>query len=44
MSNNAASTNGAEESRAMRRNDGDAVVRDVEVISNAYLIDALSYR
>jgi hypothetical protein len=41
--NNAASTNGREEIQVMRRNDGDAVVRDGEVISNAYVIDALSH-
>jgi hypothetical protein len=44
MSNNAASTNGREEIVAMRRNDGDVVVRDGEVIANVYLIDALSHR
>jgi hypothetical protein len=41
--NNAASTNGAEEIVVMRRNDGDAVARDGEVIGNAYVIDALSH-
>jgi hypothetical protein len=40
MSNNAASTNGREEIVAMRRNDGDAVVRDGQVIGNEYLIEA----
>jgi hypothetical protein len=41
--NNAASTNDAEEIFVMRRNDGDAVMRDGEVISNAYVIDASSH-
>jgi hypothetical protein len=44
MWNNAASTNGREEIVAMRRNDGDVVVRDGQVIGNAFLIDALSHR
>jgi hypothetical protein len=44
MLENATSTNGAEEIFVMRRNDGDVVVSDGEVISNAYVIDALSHR